>query len=267
MRYQAKKKFGQNFLKDKEFVERIVQSIPNIHQNEQIIEIGVGLGDLSDELLKLYQVKAYEIDNDLCSFLRKKYIRALELGRLELINQDVLTIEKKEGWLHHQDYILVSNLPYYIATHIILRVLRDPYCKGFIVMTQKEVAQKFCAKSKDSDFCALSVLTQTLGSAEILFDVPAKAFEPMPKVTSSVFMVKKSANILDSGFEDFLKVAFCSPRKKLLKNLARCYKREILEDLFKKLGLMEDVRAHELLSETYHQIFRELNKKDKYDGK
>lgn len=248
-------------------MRKIVQSIPNIYQGEQIIEIGVGLGDLSDELLKLYQVKAYEIDSDLCSFLSKKYNEALKLGRLELINQDVLMIKEREGWLHHQDYILVSNLPYYVATHIILRVLRDPYCKGFVVMTQKEVAQKFCAKSKDSNFCALSVLVQTLGEAEILFDVPAKAFEPIPKVTSSVFIVQKNANILESGFEDFLKIAFCSPRKKLLNNLAKSYDKRILEDLFKQLELAEDIRAHELSSKIYHHIFKEISKKDQYDGK
>lgn len=260
MQYQAKKKFGQNFLKDKIYVQKIVQSIPNIHKNEKIVEIGVGLGDLSDELLKLYPIKAYEIDSDLCSLLEKKYSDVLESGRFELINQDVLTLERENGWLHNQDYILVSNLPYYVATHIILGVLKDPLCKGFVVMTQKEVAHKFCAKDGDCDFCALSVLTQTFGDARILFDVPASAFEPMPKVTSSVFMVCKNNKTLQLGFEDMLKAAFCSPRKKLFKNLATRYNKDLVEKIFERLKLQENIRAHELSSPIYHQIFEEIKK-------
>ena len=264
MQYQAKKKFGQNFLKDKSFVQRIVQSIPKLHKGEQIVEIGVGLGDLSDELLKLYPVKAYEIDSDLCSLLRKKYSGVLTSGRLELIEQDVLECKKAQGWLHHQDYILVSNLPYYVATAIIVGVLKDPFCRGFVVMTQKEVAQRFCAKSGDSNFCALSVLTQLAGSAELLFDVPNSAFEPMPKVTSSVFMVEKNQARIEEGFEAMLKVAFCSPRKKLFNNLATRYDKDFLEAIFTQLDLAQSARAHELEGRAYHQIFEKI--KD-YHGK
>ncbi len=266
MQYQAKKKFGQNFLKDKSFVHQIVQSIPKIHQGEQIIEIGVGLGDLSDELLKLYPIKAYEIDDDLCSFLKDKYKDVLASNRLELIHQDVLERKMQEGWLHHQNYILVSNLPYYVATLIILNVLKDPLCRGLIVMTQKEVAQKFCAKNQDSHFCALSVLTQTLGEAELLFDVPNSAFQPMPKVTSAVFCVQKNQNQLQIGFENMLKAAFCAPRKKLLKNLGTCYPKDLLEEIFMQLSLNEDIRPHQLENKKYHQIFEKL-KKGENNGK
>lgn len=255
LHYQAKKKFGQNFLKDKSFVYKIVQSIPNIHSDEKIIEIGVGLGDLSDELLKLYPIKAYEIDNDLCSLLRKKYGSMLDSKRFELINQDVLELKNSQGWLHDTPYILVSNLPYYVATHIILKALKDPLCKGFIVMTQKEVAQKFSATCGESAFCALSVLTQTLGIAQYLFDVPNTAFDPMPKVTSAVFMVKKNQNMLKENFENMLKIAFNAPRKKLFKNLAARYDKEKLHKAFEQLEIDKDIRAHQLETHLYHQIF------------
>lgn len=258
MQYQAKKKFGQNFLKDKSYIHRIVQSIPNIHTNEQIIEIGVGLGDLSDELLKLYSVKAYEIDSDLCSLLKVKYGNELSSGRLELINQDVLELKNPTGWLHQDSYILVSNLPYYVATHIILRALKDPLCEGFVVMTQKEVAQKFTAESEDSTFCALSVLTQTLGESKYLFDVPNVAFDPIPKVTSAVFMVRKNQKTLEEGFENMLKTAFCSPRKKLFKNLTTQYEKEKIEKAFTSLDISFDIRAHQLETKLYHQIFENI---------
>ncbi|PAF47754.1 16S rRNA (adenine(1518)-N(6)/adenine(1519)-N(6))-dimethyltransferase [Helicobacter sp. 12S02634-8] len=261
--YRAKKHFGQNFLKDTVYVDRIVQSIPNIWQGQQLVEIGVGLGDLTDRLLEFYQLKAYEVDRDLCSFLVQKYNDFFISGKLELICKDVLELPCEQGWLDPKEYILVSNLPYYIATAIVLRLLRDSQCKGFIVMTQKEVAQKFCARSGEREFCALSVITQTLGEPQILFDVPKEAFSPMPKVTSSVFMVKKNGNCLQEGFEAMLKVCFSAPRKKLLSNLASQYGKQTTRRVFEHLLLTQSVRAHEIDTATYHQIFENL-KVEKY---
>ncbi len=266
MRYQAKKSLGQNFLKDRLVIQKIVQSIPNIHDGEKIVEIGVGLGDLSDELLKLYPLKAYEIDRDLCSLLEIKYSEALENGQLVLVNQDVCELADRVGWLDSSPYILVSNLPYYAATCMILKAMRDPLCKGFIVMVQKEVALKFCATAKMSDFCPLSVLAQTLGEVDYLFDVPKEAFLPMPKVTSAVFMLRKTRQFdALSKLEELLKIAFIAPRKKLFSNLSLRYSKEEVGQVFRDLGIEEKRRAHELSTPTYHQIFNKL--KDKTNGK
>lgn len=245
------------------YVGRIVQSIPNVWQGEKLIEIGVGLGDLTDKLLEFYKLKAYEVDRDLCSFLGQKYNSFTISGDFELICQDVLELPNIKGWLDDQEYVLISNLPYYIASIILLKTLRDIQCKGFVVMTQKEVAQKFCAQSKERNFCALSVITQTLGVAQMLFDVPKEAFDPVPKVTSSVFMMRKNGNCLKEGFEEFLKICFCSPRKKLLSNLANGYDKQSLQKLFEKLGIEDNIRAHEITTATYHQIFENL-KAEKY---
>ncbi|PAF53790.1 16S rRNA (adenine(1518)-N(6)/adenine(1519)-N(6))-dimethyltransferase [Helicobacter sp. 13S00482-2] len=263
MQHRAKKRFGQNFLKDFSYVNKIVQSIPNIFRGEKVIEVGVGLGDLTDKLLECYQLKAYEVDVDLCSFLTQKYKAVIDSGDLILVYQDVLKLVFKEGWLDDEEYILVSNLPYYIASAILLRVLKDPKCKGFVVMTQKEVAQKFCALSGDRNFCALSVITQTLGEPEMLFDVPKEAFEPMPKVISSVFRIRKNSNSIQQDFEEMLRVAFCSPRKKLLSNFASRYDKKIVESLFEELSIDLDIRAHQISATIYHQIYNKL-KVEKY---
>lgn len=214
------------------------------------------MGDLTSRLLEDYCLKAYEVDKDLCSFLTKRFDNSIDCGILELLWQDVLELSRFEGWLDKEEYVLVSNLPYYAASVILTRVLRDPKCKGFVVMTQKEVAKKFCALSGEKEFCALSVVTQTLGKPEILFDVPPQAFKPVPKVVSTVFRMKKNQTILPSGFEEMLKVAFCAPRKKLLNNLATKYGK--LEAIFKKLSIKDNARAHEILTTTYHQIFNIL---------
>lgn len=221
------------------------------------------MGDLTDKLLEFYQLKAYEVDTDLCSFLKQKYKASIASQDLILVCQDVLELPLKEGWLDDEEYILISNLPYYIASAILLRVLRDPKCKGFVVMTQKEVAQKFCAKSGDRNFCALSVITQTLGESEMLFDVPKEAFEPMPKVTSSVFRMRKNNQVIEKDFEEMLRVAFCSPRKKLFSNLATKYDKKILQDLFGDFCIDQDIRPHQISATSYHQIYNNL-KVEKY---
>lgn len=256
MHYKAKKKFGQNFLKDTYFLNQIVQAIPNT--SSQMIEIGIGLGDLTDELLKIHNLIAYEVDKDLCSLLEKKHSSLLETRKFKLILADVLEIDGFTGWLHPESYFLVSNLPYYIATLIILKLLKDEKCEGFVVMTQKEVAEKFCAHVGEKDFCALSVLAQSVGEIEFLFEVPASAFEPAPKVTSAVFRLIKKPNHPRveeiEKLETLLKVAFSAPRKKLSKNLANFYSKQKVEEIFLDLNLDENLRPHQVSTTLYHQI-------------
>ncbi|HIY44344.1 MAG TPA: 16S rRNA (adenine(1518)-N(6)/adenine(1519)-N(6))-dimethyltransferase RsmA [Candidatus Helicobacter avistercoris] len=263
MHYKAKKKYGQNFLKDSFFLRQIVQAIPNT--SSQVIEIGIGLGDLTDELLKIHNLIAYEVDEDLCSLLAKRHSSLLETQKLRLILGDVLEIEGSTGWLHPEPYFLVSNLPYYIATLIVLKLLRDEKCKGFVVMTQKEVAEKFCAQVGEKEFCALSVIAQSVGEIELLFEVPASAFEPAPKVTSAVFRVIKKPNHPRmeeiEKLEVLLKAAFCAPRKKLEKNLANFYPKQEVEEIFSHLGIDKNLRPHQVSTTLYHQI---LEYEEKY---
>lgn len=256
--YKAKKKFGQNFLKDQIYLDQIIQSIPSTQS--QMIEIGIGLGDLTERLLKLHNLIAYEVDEDLCSLLNNREFFGKE--NLTLLHRDVLECENTIGWLHPKPYFLVSNLPYYIATHIILRVLRDEMCEGLVVMTQKEVAEKFCANVKDKDFCALSVIAQSVGEAEMLFEVPPYAFEPAPKVDSAVFRICKKPQppkIQElMRLETLLKVAFATPRKKLSKNLATLYSKQDIQKVFEELEIQEHLRPHEVSTSLYHQIAKKL---------
>ncbi|GAD18672.1 16S rRNA (adenine(1518)-N(6)/adenine(1519)-N(6))-dimethyltransferase RsmA [Helicobacter fennelliae] len=256
---EAKKYFGQNFLKDSAALDRIVQSVSDIRENNKLIEIGVGLGDLSERLLRLSSLKTYEIDTNLCSFVLRKFQKSHKdmKNNFTLIECDVLSLPFQEGWLENEKYILVSNLPYYIATRIVINVIKDPLCRGFVVMTQKEVAQKFCANEADKQFCALSVLAQSVGEVQILFDVAPECFEPMPKVFSSVFKLTKSDETrIEAGFENMLKIAFNAPRKKLLNNLATQYDKPKLESIFTQLGISLDKRPHEVSTQNYHHIYQ-----------
>ena len=267
---KAKKKFGQNFLKDESILERIVQAMPK--DDKKIIEIGPGLGDLTKRLLQQCEsVTAFEIDLELCGYLQDKFIEEIEQKQLELVCDDVLK-QWGENSLCDEKYHLVANLPYYIATNLILKALDDKKCQTIIVMVQKEIAVKFASVSGDKTFSALSILADSIGKAEVLFDVGAEYFDPPPKVTSAVLKLTKFSNYLDDGskkglfssekelnrFKSFLKVAFCAPRKILMKNLGQIAKKDDLMKYFEDLKIPTNYRPHQLTSDKYHLLFKKL---------
>jgi 16S rRNA (adenine1518-N6/adenine1519-N6)-dimethyltransferase len=259
----ANKRFGQNFLKNDYIIEQIIKAIPN--KDIPIVEIGSGLGDLTKELINVQNVTTFEVDKRLCEHLHNIFDKPIKENRLNIICQDVIECWGNNG-LIDKDYNLVANLPYYIATNIILKALKDKRCKSILVMVQKEVAQKFVAKSGDRAFSALSVLTQRVGEGKILFDVEPHNFVPPPKVVSSVLLIEKSRSEDDRGFEEFLKVAFKQPRKKLSKNLSSKYPKDKIEAIFLKLDIKDNLRPHEVTTPIYHHLYNELNK-DNIDGR
>lgn len=254
---KAKKCFGQNFLKDTSVLNKIIQSIPENEKN--LVEIGPGLGDLTNELIKLGNVICYEIDFDLCEILKSKFG-----SNVKLICDDALKIWEKSS-LSAKPYFLVANLPYYVATKMVLNAIDDALCKGFIVMVQKEVAKKFCAKVGDKEFSSLSVICNINGDIELLFDVLKTSFYPPPKVTSSVMKFikkdKKNLNSLDYlKFKEFLKICFLSPRKTLIKNLSSKFTKNEIEEIFLNLNIKPLTRAHEINATEYINIFLNLKK-------
>ena len=278
---RAKKEFGQNFLKDEAVLSKIIQAIPENVQN--VVEIGAGLGDLTRKLLEFYRLKSFEIDEDLYQILSAKFAQQIASGELELVLGDALRIWQQG--LECGEYFLVANLPYYVATKMILQAIDDELCSGFLVMIQKEVALKFCAKAGQSDFSALSILADLAGGCELLFDVEPGCFEPAPKVTSSVIRlvkgknfkpgVEKNAGSLDAKscdrfqnldeyekFKSFLRVSFSAPRKTLVKNLSARFDRRSVEEIFLNLKIPPTVRAHELNSTLFLEIFKNLKVKD-----
>jgi len=159
----------------------------------------------------------------------------------------------------------VANLPYYIATNIILKAFRDEHCRSVLVMVQKEVAVKFAAVAKQKEFSALSVLASSVGKATLCFEVEPEAFVPAPNVTSAVLLIEKNQTRDDQKFESFLKIAFRQPRKKLSKNLMGAFSKDIVNQTFVKLDLDPNLRPHEAETSIYHHIYNEL--KDNLDGK
>lgn len=269
---EAKKKFGQNFLKDTTVVSKIIQSMP---QNERkLVEIGPGLGDLTQELLKVKALIAYEVDEDLCVYLRKKYSTKIDEGQLTLVQTDVLK-QFEKGSLCDESYDLVANLPYYIATTIILEALEDPNCKSMTVMIQKEVAEKFAALPKTKEFTSLAILAQSIGTAAILFDVSPESFEPQPKVVSSILKIDKQKEFVEgkfSGifesdeqlqkFKKYLRCSFQSPRKTWLRNISSEFDKSYVEKVMYEQTLPITIRPHEISVLSHHLLFKTLRLND-----
>jgi 16S rRNA (adenine1518-N6/adenine1519-N6)-dimethyltransferase len=255
---KAKKRFGQNFLKDDNVLVEIIQSMPN--NTNHLVEIGPGLGDLTKKLVKCKDVTAYEVDRDLYSLLQIEFQEELESSRLNIILGDVL-----ENWNHNRSlysskYDLIANLPYYIATNIILNLYDDKNCEHIIVMVQKEVADKFTASCGDKAFSSLGVITKLVSvESKTIMVVPPSSFNPPPKVDSAVIYIKKDmSKSVDVGFKKFLKGCFVQPRKKLIKNLSAYYDKSLLDKIFLELNIKETARPHEVDASLYSHIYTKV---------
>ena len=251
---KAKKQYGQNFLKDTTILDKIIQSMPT--KNNYIVEIGPGLGDLTKNLVKYKDMTAYEVDTDLIRILESKFAIEIEEGRLKLIHTDVLEAWEKQNTLYDGKYDLIANLPYYIATNIILRAFEDKNCEHIMVMVQKEVAEKFTAKVNNKDYSSLGIITESISlDSRILFDVPPESFDPPPKIISSILYIKKDIDkYLDKDFNKFLKACFVQPRKKLSKNLTSVLSKDAIFEIYKELNIDDNVRPHEVSSSLYSQM-------------
>ncbi len=267
---QAKKRFGQNFLKDTTVLHKIIQSMPK--SSRKLIEIGPGLGDLTQRLLEVKPLVVYEIDRNLCVYLKDKFSDEEKTGRFTLVAGDVLE-EFKKGSLAKEPYDMVANLPYYIATTIILEALKDPMCKSMVIMIQKEVAMKFAAPPKSKEFTSLAILAQSIAKTKILFDVGPEAFEPRPKVTSSILMIEKEREYIKDGFpgvfdtyeelqmfELYLRDSFKAPRKTWLKNISAKVEKSKANLLLEKYDFPITIRPHEISVSLHHLLFKELTK-------
>lgn len=260
MEIKAKKHFGQNFLIDESVKDKIIQTIPK-EIDLNIVEIGAGLGDLTKRLLESFHVVSYEVDKDLIKHLKRVFSSKIQSGDLLLKEGDVLEFWDKEGSLHSSSYWLIANIPYNISTPILTNALMDDGCKSITLMVQKEFANKLIAKKQGPDFSMLSVFTQIVGDAKILFDVAPTSFNPQPKVISSVVSIEKRDDLKTDlpKLLKFIKKAFSAPRKTLFKNLSNYFDKESVLKSFDTLGIDIKLRPHEIDSSSFFRLFNILN--------
>ena len=178
----AKKKFGQNFLKDANILNKIIDA-SECNKDTLVIEVGPGLGSLTELLCRNAGfVIAYEIDNDLIPILKNNLNK---YDNYEIINKDILEAKIDEDILKYKDKFkniyLVANLPYYITTPIILGTLeKTNLITRYVMMMQKEVALRLTSKPKTKDYAAISIAIEYRGIAKMMFLVDRKSFIPSP---------------------------------------------------------------------------------------
>lgn len=248
----VKKQYGQNFLLDDNILKNIVKSA-ELKKDTNVIEIGPGLGFLTNYLQQATtNVLCYEIDEQMVEHLN-------ELNyNISIINDDFLkrNLNKdfKNIFGNSNNITLVANLPYYITTPILLKVLEETTrIDKMIVMMQTEVAKRLCGKPSTKDYNALSVLIQYFTNPRIIFNVSPKSFFPEPNVESSVVMIeKKEEPLLEvENLDFFLKFnrnIFAQRRKTLYNNIQKAYNYDkgLIKKIIKENNLDESVRSEEL---------------------
>lgn len=250
----AKKIYGQNFLLDDHIVSQIAD-ISNINKDSYIIEIGPGMGFLTKELAKrAKKLLCYEIDPDMVRVLNnelKDYCN-IDILLKDFLKADVESDIKKylDG---SSDVILVSNLPYYITTPILLKVLEETTSiKHLTCMMQKEVAQRICGTPSTKDYNALSVLVQYYTKANIKINVPHNCFYPEPDVDSAVITMDYLENRIfvenEKYFKRFNRAIFAQRRKTLPNNLKSnmSINKETIEKVLNKNNISLTIRAEAL---------------------
>lgn len=252
--FNFKKKFGQNFLQDKNVIYKIVDSI-GATKDDLVIEIGPGGGALT-KYIKMIDCKyiGYEIDLDV-----KQYLDSFVSDDFRFIYGDFLdsNIEEDIKDIEFNNLYIVGNLPYYITTPIIIKIISaNLNIKNMIFMVQKEVADRFSAKPKSREYGSISVFLNYYFDIKNLFIVPKKCFYPVPGVDSAVISFSSKADKLDVDFDKFNKLvkdSFQFKRKNLRNNL-KMYDKDRIEKILNKHGYSLDNRAEDLPYEIFVDI-------------
>lgn len=267
---KANKKLGQNFLINEEVIKKIINS-SQISKKDLVIEIGPGLGTLTKNLLEQAgKVICIEIDEKMLKILKDRFSL---YKNFEIINKDVLKVDLKNIIKTEQEkgkienIKIVANLPYYITTPIIMKLLEEELnLESITVMIQKEVADRLIATPGQKNTGAITHTVYYYAESEDILEVPNTSFIPEPEVTSKVIKlnIRKEPKVKLKDKEKMFKIikcAFMQKRKTLLNSLTNTKifknKQEGIE-ILKKLEIAENIRPEELTLEQFKKISENL---------
>ena len=264
----AKKKFGQNFLIDSNIVMKIVKTA-NITKETNVIEIGPGIGAMTEILAKeAGKVLCFEIDEDMVNILNEE----IKNDNVKIVNKDFLKVDLDEEmryFIEPKNIVVVSNLPYYITTPIIFKLLEySKKIEKMVFMVQKEVSERLTAKPGSKEYGSLSVLIELNGTMKKEFNVSRNCFYPVPNVDSEIVSmeINKNDSALknDPIFGKFIQNIFEMKRKTLANNICKKtnFSRDDLNKILQKLGLSESVRAESLSLNQISKIYEALVKEN-----
>lgn len=263
--FKFNKKFGQNFIFDKNLLNAIIED-SNICKDDEVLEIGPGAGTLTKVIAsKAKKVVSYEIDTNLKPLLAEN-LSGVDNSTIifaDALKTDILEIEKN----FTGDYKIVANLPYYITTPLIFKfVQQTKRVKTMSIMVQKEVGDRLISKAGDKDYGAISCVLDFYGNVKILRNVPRRMFVPAPNVDSCVIQIEFMKGKYDANAEVFEKIvrsAFLNRRKTLANNLSVNFdisKQEVY-DILKSLNINEQARGDSLSTSDFVKITKIFDKK------
>ena len=257
MKIKAKKSLGQNFLIDKNIIKKIVET-GNINQDSTVLEIGAGTGNLTEYIVKTNPKKIFVIEKDekLVENLKERFGK-----QINIINKDILKVS--EDLISKEKLIVYGNLPYNISTQILSKWItndhQNDWYENYILMFQKEVADRILAQTNSKNYGRLSILSNWKLDIKKIININASCFDPRPKVESTLLKFtpkKKYLKLKNSkNLEIITRVFFNQRRKKIKKSLKQLFKKS--EVIIEKLKLNIELRPQNLSPETYYMIARE----------
>ena len=256
MYIKAKKSLGQNFLIDREVLEKIV-SITDI-ANKDVLEIGPGSGNLTTYILKQKPKKLYvvEKDDELAILLKEKFDT-----EIEIINDDILNVS--ESNISEQKLSVFGNLPYNISTEIlskwILNIGSNFWFESLVLMFQKEVADRIISEFNNSKYGRLSILSSWKLNVEKIIDIKPQSFSPRPKIDSSLLLFTPKKNFFKlknpKNLEKITRIFFSQRRKMLKKPFNQVFSNG--KQVAEKFGIDLNLRPQNLEPETYFKLVKE----------
>lgn len=257
--FRFQKRFGQNFISDGNLLRSIVDKA-DLSDSDVVVEIGVGGATLTRALSeRVKKVIGFEIDKNLIPVIAESLsgVENAEVVFKDFMKVDLQQLEKEIG----ENYCVVANLPYYITTPIIMRLVEESsLCKKIVVMVQKEVADRICAKPSTADYGSITVAVASVADAEIVADVNRKMFYPQPNVDSAVVKIDINRSKYEiksrSALRNAIKTAFSSRRKTLANNLINTLKisRKTAEEILKSANVDVGVRGETLSVEEFIRL-------------
>lgn len=256
-----KKSFGQNFLTDKQYLNKIIENI-NIPTNSLVLEIGAGSGNLTQLLArKVRSVYAVEVEREAIKKL-ELCINKYGLSNVQIIDKSFLKLNLEK--VSKDPYFVVGNIPYNLSSKILLKLFGEigkpeshfHLIKKVYLMLQLEVAERLVAKPGSKAYSPLTLLVQYFSNPEILFKVPKHAFYPIPKVDSAFvsFEIKKNVEQVTNPFllRKVIKTAFQQRRKKIVNPLLALSKdKSTLIEVFSQISVDPNLRAEDLPFKDY----------------
>lgn len=257
-----KKSLGQNFLIDKNALDRIILAA-NLNEDDICLEVGPGIGTLTIELAKeAKKVFAVEIDQRLMPILAETLS---DFNNVNLINADILELDL--SFLCDKELKIVANLPYYITTPIIYLLLNSGLdIRKMVFLVQKEVAQRFTANKGSKHYGTTSITLQASAEVEYSFTVKSVCFMPRPNVDSAVVIIKPRKNLDHNPalLERIVKKAFMQRRKKITNSLSSngdlMFSKEKWKTILESCGISENMRADNISIKQYIELSKEVER-------